>query len=43
MHKRDKQKILDYPSLADAVQTMESMAFLKGRMILRYIVGSHID
>ncbi|XP_065222788.1 chromatin accessibility complex protein 1 [Planococcus citri] len=29
MHKREKQKVLDYPSLADAVQTMESMAFLK--------------
>ncbi|XKL68733.1 hypothetical protein PGB90_006502 [Kerria lacca] len=28
-HKKDKQKVLDYASLADCVQTMKSMAFLK--------------
>ncbi len=32
MNKKDKPKVLDYASLADTVQTMESMAFLKGNI-----------
>ena len=38
-HKKDKLKVLDYPSLADSVQTMKSMAFLKGKQLIMTCVG----